>query len=449
MLTRRFLARSVVLLLLLETSTLLSWSRSTLFLGASAATLPIAEEILRPGFRLFPRTQQSEANAIFFRDLLLPTVTYSIHDAPDSVLYPTETTATNFAQPTTETSFFDARNWSEVIRMNDSQGRLHICRSPGEQRSATNVDLAGGPDSHQNATVDMDELLYRLLADKCFYRQEGWWVFEFCFLRHVRHFHWERRRSSPREQQLLREELASLSNQHSFPEGANGEAGRKRFLKLLLHAQHIPIDGSVNLVMKDEVCMGHYDKSLDQEMKRNRTLEMYPSSVVNPGEYSSISKEPLLPMASPLNDTEKSSEADGRILRGLDGLARSTHLVQPYTKDGDFCDVTGRPRHTKVLYRCVDDVPGFALATHTMAGASFIASVQERSTCEYELVFVTDAVCMHPAFGSSARRSIPIVCERLEKAASTINFAPDVDIENESRRSTEAGARESHADVVR
>ena len=28
-----------------------------------------------------------------------------------------------------------------------------------------------------------------MLEGKCFYRQQGWWTFEFCFKSHVRQFH--------------------------------------------------------------------------------------------------------------------------------------------------------------------------------------------------------------------------------------------------------------------
>jgi hypothetical protein len=395
---------------------------STVVDAAVAAALPVAEEVLRPGFRLFPRAQQSESSAIFFRDLLLPTTTYSIYQVPDTILSSVGAAASNFVQPVPETAPFDTNKWIEVLRVRGADGKAYVCRRPPAHETSGSHGLSSHPAPVQNATVDIDELLYRRLADKCFYRQEGWWVFEFCFRRHVRHFHWERRRTNPEGQERVRQELAALPNQRSFPEGANGEAGRKRFLRLLLQTHHIPEDGSIDLLMKDEVCMGYYDEALDQEMKRNGTTPF--NFTLNHSEPSSTSGERIEnhhPMTSHPTVPEQSSSSDGRTLHGLDGLASATFLIQPYTKNGDLCDVTGRPRHTKVLYRCIEDVPGFAVAFHASAGASFIASVQELSTCEYELVFVTDAICMHPDFGSVARRSVPIVCEMEQSTATSVD----------------------------
>jgi len=58
---------------------------------------------------------------------------------------------------------------------------------------------------------------------------------------------------------------------------------------------------------------------------------------------------------------------------------------QQYTL-GTKCDVTGDPRVTEVQFRCATD------------SLNVIASVKERSTCSYVVVFYTPLICNHPAF---------------------------------------------------
>ena len=52
--------------------------------------------------------------------------------------------------------------------------------------------------------------------------------------------------------------------------------------------------------------------------------------------------------------------------------------------DGTLCDLNQQPRRTRVLYVCYP------------AGKNEIYSLKEVSTCEYEVVVLTNVLCSHP-----------------------------------------------------
>jgi hypothetical protein len=55
-----------------------------------------------------------------------------------------------------------------------------------------------------------------------------------------------------------------------------------------------------------------------------------------------------------------------------------------HTHTGTQCDVTGEPRTLQVHFKCATD------------SLNVIASVKEKSTCKYILVFYTPLICNHP-----------------------------------------------------
>lgn len=54
--------------------------------------------------------------------------------------------------------------------------------------------------------------------------------------------------------------------------------------------------------------------------------------------------------------------------------------------DGTICDLNNEPRVTRVRYICYPH------------GKNEIYSLKETSTCNYEAIILTSALCMHPAF---------------------------------------------------
>jgi len=70
---------------------------------------------------------------------------------------------------------------------------------------------------------------------------------------------------------------------------------------------------------------------------------------------------------------------------------------------GTQCDLTGLPRRTRVLYTCYP------------SGRNEIYSLKEVSTCEYEVVVLTNSLCQHPSFRPTETTENLINCQPLEK----------------------------------
>jgi hypothetical protein len=64
----------------------------------------------------------------------------------------------------------------------------------------------------------------RVLEGKCYYRQQGWWTYEFCYKSHVRQFHMDMNTKKITEEYMLGYYNAS----NSF-EARNSERLGKRF----------------------------------------------------------------------------------------------------------------------------------------------------------------------------------------------------------------------------
>jgi endoplasmic reticulum lectin 1 len=60
--------------------------------------------------------------------------------------------------------------------------------------------------------------------------------------------------------------------------------------------------------------------------------------------------------------------------------------LQLNMSDGTLCDLNGEPRNTRVLYVC------------DARGKHELYSLEEISTCEYEIVVLSPLLCEHPDF---------------------------------------------------
>ncbi len=68
----------------------------------------------------------------------------------------------------------------------------------------------------------------------------------------------------------------------------------------------------------------------------------------------------------------------------IDGV--NMPYLQINMTDGTFCDLNGNNRMTRVLYVC------YPLGKHE------IYSLEETSTCEYEIVVLSPNLCEHPDY---------------------------------------------------
>ncbi|XP_050431886.1 endoplasmic reticulum lectin 1 isoform X2 [Adelges cooleyi] len=70
--------------------------------------------------------------------------------------------------------------------------------------------------------------------------------------------------------------------------------------------------------------------------------------------------------------------------------------------DGTVCDLSGRPRHTNVLYVC------YPQSKHNLF------SVKETSTCQYEVIVLTSLLCSHPWYKPPNSDELNIDCLPIE-----------------------------------
>jgi len=71
-------------------------------------------------------------------------------------------------------------------------------------------------------------------------------------------------------------------------------------------------------------------------------------------------------------------------VKKIDGL--SLPYLQINMTDGTLCDLSGKPRSTRVQYVCYQH------------GKHEIYSLKETSTCEYEAVILSPLLCQHPNY---------------------------------------------------
>ncbi|ONK70391.1 uncharacterized protein A4U43_C05F33230 [Asparagus officinalis] len=92
---------------------------------------------------------------------------------------------------------FHPDDGQEAITMSKKDGQKYVCFLPSVEQTKTVKTFTQQNSSSIILETDRriklktpDELLY-VLKDKCFYRHEGWWSYEFCHLKHLRQLHLE------------------------------------------------------------------------------------------------------------------------------------------------------------------------------------------------------------------------------------------------------------------
>lgn len=80
----------------------------------------------------------------------------------------------------------------------------------------------------------------------------------------------------------------------------------------------------------------------------------------------------------------EADESEALKYRKIDGLNLPYYEME--MTDGTLCDLNNEPRMTKVLYVCY---------AH---GKNEVYSLKETSTCNYEIVILTQALCIHPKY---------------------------------------------------
>lgn len=80
----------------------------------------------------------------------------------------------------------------------------------------------------------------------------------------------------------------------------------------------------------------------------------------------------------------------------------------PFTQvygNGTVCDLNGRMREITVKYKCNQDAMQLG-GGQAATGMNFISALREVETCVYEIDFVNEQICKHPAYKSKLEKNI-------------------------------------------
>lgn len=141
-----------------------------------------------------------------------------------------------------------------------------------------------------------------------------------------------------------------------------------------------------------EICHGNYVKQYHEERDGKSTkLQEYYLGKWNKDKTQELRKK--------LEENK-----DEKLLRykKIEGINLAYFEVE--MSDGTICDLNGEPRVTRVLYVCY---------AH---GKNEIYSFQETSSCNYEFVVLTPALCLHPKYKLQETTENAINCVPLDNA---------------------------------
>ncbi|KOB76294.1 putative xtp3-transactivated protein b [Operophtera brumata] len=129
-----------------------------------------------------------------------------------------------------------------------------------------------------------------------------------------------------------------------------------------------------------EVCHGRYIRQYHEEREgKQSNLQQYFL-----GHWSA---EKQVKLEDDLKDAYKSKEH----LKTVKVDGNAVPYVEMAMDDGTICDLSGKPRLTRVRYVCY------------VHGKHDVYSFKETSTCEYEIIILSPLLCEHPLFNGKPR----------------------------------------------
>uniref|UniRef100_A0A7S0L7E7 MRH domain-containing protein n=1 Tax=Coccolithus braarudii TaxID=221442 RepID=A0A7S0L7E7_9EUKA len=211
---------------------------------------------------------------------------------------------------------------SSSVVMTKSNGKRYRCYLPV---SGSPTKTAGQVKSE--ATPRVSALLSTLLS-KCFYRMEGWWTYEFCFMKSMRQFHQEKTK--------------------------NGEKGE------------------TTAVMQNYE-LGLYWLPEGVDLGADRVAE--------------AAEKLAHPLASKSKAEDEKAEPAEELLhfRGElldDPKAKRKYWSQQYG-NGTACDVTGKPRETEVRLQCAQNEPSHLASIEEVSTCRYVVQFRTALLCPH------------------------------------------------------------------
>ncbi|XP_060821467.1 endoplasmic reticulum lectin 1 isoform X2 [Bombus pascuorum] len=143
-----------------------------------------------------------------------------------------------------------------------------------------------------------------------------------------------------------------------------------------------------------ELCHGRYVRQYheDRDGKKVKTQEYY---------LGTFDKLQELKLLAEYAERENVRKADIPVKK-VDGI--NMPYIEVEMADGTVCDLTNKPRKIKVLYVCYQH------------GKHELFSLEEPSSCEYEVIVLSPWLCNHPDYKPQATGENEINCHPVENA---------------------------------
>ncbi|XP_071864998.1 endoplasmic reticulum lectin 1 isoform X2 [Bombus fervidus] len=143
-----------------------------------------------------------------------------------------------------------------------------------------------------------------------------------------------------------------------------------------------------------ELCHGRYVRQYheDRDGKKVKTQEYY---------LGTFDKLQELKLLADYAERKNAGKADIPVKK-VDGI--NMPYIEVEMADGTVCDLTNKPRKIKVLYVCYQH------------GKHELFSLEEPSSCEYEVIVLSPWLCNHPDYKPQAAGENEINCHPVENA---------------------------------
>lgn len=144
-----------------------------------------------------------------------------------------------------------------------------------------------------------------------------------------------------------------------------------------------------------EVCHGRYIKQFHEE----RDGKLIKSQEFLLGTWNQTLTDKMLAV---YKEKEKVKEAKLQYIK-VEG--NKLPAVEVEMVDGTVCDLNGTPRTAKVYYVCDSNAK------------TEVYSLKETTSCNYEVIILTQLLCSHPLYKPKQQTENPINCYPVENAA--------------------------------
>lgn len=329
------------------------------------------------------------------------------------------------------------KSFGETMPMRSMAGDTYLCAIPdyplmgplpekdeGNVPECANETCANDEDDANESRSRVNQLrekLEPLSSGPCFSMNMGYWTYELCPMRKVTQYHREGRKRT------MSFDLGTYANKFDAELLTESETSTEKALEGLdppiFQQRYVTDDKSPRTSIVQYACDRSEKKAVDrlvavvEEPTHTYTFHFATKKVCNLEHAAYLLLQPLRRQCLRKVESWWTYEVcAGRSVRQYhkeDGKPKIVHILGRYDQTenavarrrarprrdkkiqtldeiytgGSTCDLTSKPRTSKVLYRC-----------STSEDYSVIESIAESKPCEYVVTVATPLLCQHPAF---------------------------------------------------